>query len=137
MQSSIAYRSKPLPDSAPMHAQENGGEASINLGNIIQDLLKNEDYLDTLTEPSPYENIPTTTMSSSEVIPDLLQFSKPILDLSVPVITLGEFRQLNVLSKNSNLYRVSQNCINNLQLIQSSSQVIIHKLQQLLQTQPQ
>merc|ERR1719208_77238 len=28
-------------------------------------------------------------MSSSEVIPDLLQFSKPILDLSVPVITLG------------------------------------------------
>ena len=97
MQSSIAYRSKPLPDSAPMHAQENGGEASINLGNIIQDLLKNEDYLDTLTEPSPYENIPTTTMSSSEVIPDLLQFSKPILDLSVPVITLGEFRQLNVL----------------------------------------
>merc|ERR1719346_825839 len=101
MQSSIAYRSKPLPDSAPMHTQENGGEASINLGNIIQDLLKNEDYLDTLTEPSPYENIPTTTMSSSEVIPDLLQFSKPILDLSVPVITLGHYPQIATIAADS------------------------------------
>ena len=42
--------------------------------------------MDSLNEPSPYDHmIPTT-----DVVPDLLVFSKPLLDLSnTPIITVG------------------------------------------------
>ena len=42
--------------------------------------------MDSLNEPSPYDHmIPTT-----DVVPDLLMFSKPLLDLSnTPIITVG------------------------------------------------
>ena len=42
-------------------------------------------YIDSLNEPSPYDMIPST-----DVVPDLLMFSKPLLDLSnTPIITVG------------------------------------------------
>ena len=49
-------------------------------------------YMDSLNEPSPYDNfIPATT----DVVPDLLMFSKPLLDLSnTPVITVGHINTI-------------------------------------------
>ena len=47
-------------------------------------------YVETLSEPTPYDHQSViTSHSSSEVVPDLLQFSRPLLDLSIPVITVG------------------------------------------------
>ena len=47
-------------------------------------------YVETLSEPTPYDTVIHCHSSvTSEVVPDLLQFSRPLLDLSVPVITLG------------------------------------------------
>ena len=48
--------------------------------------------MDSLNEPSPYDNfIPATT----DVVPDLLMFSKPLLDLSnTPVITVGHINTI-------------------------------------------
>jgi len=86
----IATRSQPLPsrpvqDDSEVQRVPNG-ETSFKLENIIDNLLQNEDYMDSLNEPSPYDHmIPTT-----DVVPDLLMFSKPLLDLSnTPIITVG------------------------------------------------
>ena len=47
-------------------------------------------YMETLNEPSPYDTvIKSTSMSNSEVMPDLLNFSRPVMELSLPVITIG------------------------------------------------
>merc|ERR1712038_528728 len=60
------------------------------LGNLINDLLRGEDYMETLEEPSPYDTvIKSTSVSNSEVMPDLLNFSRPVMELSLPVITIG------------------------------------------------
>jgi len=86
----IATRSQPLPNRPVQDDSENqripNGETSFKLENIIDNLLQNEDYMDSLNEPSPYDHmIPTT-----DVVPDLLVFSKPLLDLSnTPIITVG------------------------------------------------
>ena len=43
-------------------------------------------YIDSLSEPSPYDHF----IPSTDVVPDLLMFSKPLLDLSnTPIITVG------------------------------------------------
>jgi len=89
MSSSFAVRSQPLPNAPVAHKNESA-EPSINLGNLINDLLKNEDYIETLSEPTPYDTVIRSHCSAtSEVVPDLLQFSRPLLDLSIPVITVG------------------------------------------------
>lgn len=47
-------------------------------------------YVESLSEPSPYDTvIQSTAAAAVEVVPDLLQFSRPLLDLSIPVITVG------------------------------------------------
>ena len=47
-------------------------------------------YVESLSEPSPYDTvIQSTATAAVEVVPDLLQFSRPLLDLSIPVITVG------------------------------------------------
>jgi len=90
MSSSFAVRSQPLPNAPVSHRPQDSAEPSINLGNLINDLLKNEDYVETLGEPTPYDTVIHCHSSvTSEVVPDLLQFSRPLLDLSVPVITVG------------------------------------------------
>jgi len=92
----IATRSQPLPNRPVHHDSTNqrvpNGETSFKLENIIDNLLQNEDYMDSLNEPSPYDNfIPATT----DVVPDLLMFSKPLLDLSnTPVITVGHINTI-------------------------------------------
>ena len=46
--------------------------------------------MESLSEPSPYDTvIQSTAAAAVEVVPDLLQFSRPLLDLSIPVITVG------------------------------------------------
>merc|ERR1719445_2159181 len=88
--SSFAVRSQPLPNAPVTHRPQESAEPSINLGSLINDLLKNEDYVETLSEPTPYDTVIHSHSSvTSEVVPDLLQFSRPLLDLSVPVITVG------------------------------------------------
>ena len=58
----------------------------------IHDTLINihSSYIETLSEPTPYDTVIRSHCSAtSEVVPDLLQFSRPLLDLSIPVITVG------------------------------------------------
>merc|ERR1712038_1227275 len=86
----IATRSQPLPnrpvqDDAEAQRIPNG-ETSFKLEHIIDNLLQNEDYIESLNEPSPYDHF----IPSTDVVPDLLMFSKPLLDLSnTPIITVG------------------------------------------------
>merc|ERR1711936_904732 len=92
----IATRSQPLPNRPVQHdvttQRVPNGETSFKLENIIDNLLQNEDYIESLNEPSPYDNfIPAT----ADVVPDLLMFSKPLLDLSnTPVITVGHMNTI-------------------------------------------
>jgi len=88
----IAKRSQPLPNRPVQHDLEaqtiTNGEQSYKLENIIENLLQNEEYIETLSEPSPYDHLLQTT---TDVVPDLLMFSKPLLDLSnTPIITVGQ-----------------------------------------------
>jgi len=110
--SSFAVRSQPLPESPVVHKNENGlpAENSINLGNIIHDLLKNEDYIESLNEPTPYD---TVIHSTAEVVPDLLQFSKPILDLAVPVITVGHPQIATIASDSASPSSTSRSHVQN------------------------
>jgi len=87
----IATRSQPLPSRPVKHDNEAqrvpNGEASLKLESIIEGLLQNDDYIESLREPSPYDSF---VPSTADVVPDLLMFSKPLLDLSsTPVITVG------------------------------------------------
>jgi len=93
----VAHR-QPIPESPIVETNGNGngtdlqGNGTDLLGNLIQihDLLRDEDYMETLNEPSPYDTvIKSTSMSNSEVMPDLLNFSRPVMELSLPVITIG------------------------------------------------
>ena len=59
-------------------------------------------YVETLSEPTPYDHQSViTSHSSSEVVPDLLQFSRPLLDLTVPVITVGHTHHMPTIAADS------------------------------------
>merc|ERR1719334_2377292 len=60
-----AIRSRPLP---------NQEEPDTNLTNIIENLLKDEEYMDQLSEPSPYDHMVAHT--TSNIVPDLLVFGR-------------------------------------------------------------
>ena len=50
-------------------------------------------YIESLSEPSPYDSFISST--TTDVVPDLLMFSKPLLDLSsTPVITVGHINTI-------------------------------------------
>jgi hypothetical protein len=53
-------------------------DPGLNLNNIIDDLMRNPEYLESLNEPTPYDhiqNIPNLHCSS-DIVPDLLQFPR-------------------------------------------------------------
>ena len=53
---------------------------------IFQSSVRHFSYIESLNEPSPYDHF----IPSTDVVPDLLMFSKPLLDLSnTPIITVG------------------------------------------------
>lgn len=92
----IATRSQPLPSDPVKHDSEAqrvpNGEASLKFEFIIEQLLQNDDYIESLSEPSPYDSV---NPSTADVVPDLLMFSKPLLDLSsTPVITVGHINNI-------------------------------------------
>jgi len=67
----LAIRSRPLPLTEE-------SDPGLNLNNIIDDLMRNPEYLESLNEPSPYDhiqNIPNLHCSS-DIVPDLLQFPR-------------------------------------------------------------
>jgi len=104
--SHIATRSLPLPvDNGPLaqhqkveqieiHDEE---QTPINLGSIIDTLLKDEEYMEHLNEPSPYDHIQNM---NSDIVPDLLVFSKPLLNLGMNEMTLN-MNQLGTIASDS------------------------------------
>jgi len=93
----IATRSQPLPNRPITHDANNqrvpNGEPSLKLENLIDNLLQNEDYMESLSEPSPYDSY--IAQQTADVVPDLLMFSRPLLDLSnTPVITVGHINTI-------------------------------------------
>jgi len=76
----LAIRSRPLPLAGTL---ANEGELAatdpgLNLNNIIDDLMRNPEYLESLNEPTPYDhiqNIPNLHCGS-DIVPDLLQFPR-------------------------------------------------------------
>ena len=59
-------------------------------------------YVETLSEPTPYDTVIHSHSSvTSEVVPDLLQFSRPLLDLTVPVITVGHTHHMPTIAADS------------------------------------
>jgi len=84
-----AQRSVPLPlDNGPLSQYQkveqievpiqDDEQNPINLTSIIDTLLKDEEYMEHLQEPSPYDHVENMT---SDIVPDLLVFSKPLLNL--------------------------------------------------------
>merc|ERR1719229_2012518 len=76
----LAIRSRPLPLAGTL---ANEGELAatdpgLNLNNIIDDLMRNPEYLESLNEPTPYDhiqNIPNFHCGS-DIVPDLLQLPR-------------------------------------------------------------
>eukprot|EP00092_Neocalanus_flemingeri_P044045 GFUD01048705.1.p1 GENE.GFUD01048705.1~~GFUD01048705.1.p1 ORF type:complete len:778 (-),score=189.68 GFUD01048705.1:74-2407(-) len=94
----FATRSQPLPvDSSPLvqspyqkieqieiHDDE---QTPINLTSIIDTLLKDEEYMEHLNEPSPYDHVQNMT---SDIVPDLLVFSRPLLNMGMHEMNMGQ-----------------------------------------------
>jgi len=73
----LAIRSRPLPLAAE-ESELSSSDPGLNLNNIIDDLMRNPEYLESLNEPTPYDhiqNIPNLHCSS-DIVPDLLQFPR-------------------------------------------------------------
>jgi len=73
----LAIRSRPLPVSEEL-SLTSSDSPGLNLNNIIDDLMRNPEYLESLNEPTPYDhiqNIPNLHCSS-DIVPDLLQFPR-------------------------------------------------------------
>jgi len=71
----LAIRSRPLPVAEETEMPSDPG---LNLNNIIDDLMRNPEYLESLNEPTPYDhihNIPNLHCNS-DIVPDLLQFPR-------------------------------------------------------------
>ena len=51
--------------------------------------------MESLSEPSPYDSYIAQQTAAADVVPDLLMFSRPLLDLSnTPVITVGHINTI-------------------------------------------
>jgi len=92
---SYATRSIPLPiDNGPLAQHQKveqieipeQEQTPINLGSIIDTLLKDEEYMEHLHEPSPYDHIQNM---HTDIVPDLLVFSKPLLNLGMSEMSLN------------------------------------------------
>ena len=44
--------------------------------------------METLNEPTPYDTV-IQNNNGADVLPDIIQFSRPVMELSLPVITVG------------------------------------------------
>ena len=73
-------------------------------------MYHNFSYIESLNEPTPYD---TVIHSTAEVVPDLLQFSKPILDLAVPVITVGHPQIATIASDSASPSSTSRSHVQN------------------------
>merc|ERR550534_3486203 len=74
----ILLRSRPLPLAQESELSLTSSDPGLNLNNIIDDLMRNPEYLESLNEPTPYDhiqNIPNLHCSS-DIVPDLLQFPR-------------------------------------------------------------
>jgi Rel/ankyrin family protein len=74
----LAIRSRPLPLAQESELSLTSSDPGLNLNNIIDDLMRNPEYLESLNEPTPYDhiqNIPNLHCSS-DIVPDLLQFPR-------------------------------------------------------------
>merc|ERR1719219_2745627 len=73
----MTFRSRPLPVSEEL-SLASSDSPGLNLNNIIDDLMRTPEYLQSLNEPTPYDhiqNIPNLHCSS-DIVPDLLQFPR-------------------------------------------------------------
>jgi len=77
LEPALAIRSRPLPASEERDVPTQSDQG-LNLTNIIDDLMRNPEYLESLNEPTPYDhiqNIPNFHCGS-DIVPDLLQFPR-------------------------------------------------------------
>jgi len=104
----LAIRSQPLPvDTTPVIQTQyqkveqievqDEEQSSINLTSIIDTLLKDEEYMEHLNEPSPYDHVQNV---SSDIVPDLLVFSRPLLNMGVNELSLN-MNQLGTIASDS------------------------------------
>jgi len=104
--SHFATRSLPLPvDNGTLDPyqkveqieMQDEKQTPIDLTNIIDTLLKDEEYMANLNEPSPYDHIQNI---NSDIVPDLLVFSRPLLDLGMKEMNMS-MGQLGTIASDS------------------------------------
>jgi len=94
MNNHFATRSVPLPAENGTLGQHQKIEtieireepAPINLSSIIDTLLKDEEYMEHINEPSPYDHLQNM---NTDIVPDLLVFSKPLLNMGMSLPPMG------------------------------------------------
>jgi len=109
----LAVRSRPLPVSEEL-SLASSDSPGLNLNNIIDDLMRNPEYLESLNEPTPYDhiqNIPNLHCSS-DIVPDLLQF--PRSQGAIASDSVGPLDPVAVMSGQSTSQELDENVMEGL-----------------------